>query len=174
MSDQTIPSTQSNNISNEEWAFLGLRLFLALRWFFAGLDKFGTVGNYSFENYYATMSGMAGGMERWDVNGRSPGAGCTQNWSRPDLVSTTVSKLSTATGLIYTYTQDQSYTAANAYYFEAIDFANGNTAFKKLTGSEIGGLFGTTFNNGMLTLAIGPNGGVYQGVFGGIVSLKDQ
>ena len=62
MSDQTSPSTQSNTISNEEWAFLGLRLFLALRWFFAGLDKFGTVGNYSFENYYRTMSGMAGGI----------------------------------------------------------------------------------------------------------------
>jgi len=62
MSDQTTPSTQSYKISNEEWAFLSLRLFLALRWFFAGLDKFGTFGNYSFENYYATMSGMAGGI----------------------------------------------------------------------------------------------------------------
>lgn len=62
MSDQTTPSTQSNNISNEEWAFLSLRLFLAIRWLFAGLDKFGSVGNYSFENYYATMSGMAGGI----------------------------------------------------------------------------------------------------------------
>jgi thiosulfate dehydrogenase [quinone] large subunit len=62
MSDQSTPSTQSNNISNEEWAFLGLRLFLAIRWLFAGLDKFGSVGNYSFENYYNKMSGMAGGI----------------------------------------------------------------------------------------------------------------
>ena len=61
MSDQTTPSTQSSNISNEDWAFLGLRLWLALRWFFAGLDKFGSPGNYSFENYYAKMAGMAGG-----------------------------------------------------------------------------------------------------------------
>ncbi|MCB1121687.1 MAG: hypothetical protein KJT03_09075, partial [Verrucomicrobiae bacterium] len=62
MSDQSTPSTQSYKISNEDWAFLGLRLFLAFRWFFAGLDKFGSVGNYSFENYYRTMSGMAGGI----------------------------------------------------------------------------------------------------------------
>lgn len=62
MSDQTTPSTNTNSIGNEAWAFLALRLFLALRWLFAGLDKFGTVGNYSFENYYAKMSGMAGGI----------------------------------------------------------------------------------------------------------------
>lgn len=62
MSDQPTPSTQSNAMSNEAWAFLGLRLFLAIRWFFAGLEKFGSVGNYSFENYYRTMSGMAGGI----------------------------------------------------------------------------------------------------------------
>jgi thiosulfate dehydrogenase (quinone) large subunit len=62
MSEDSTPSTQSNNMSNEAWAFLGLRLFLAMRWFFAGLDKFGSVGNYSFENYYRTMSGMAGGI----------------------------------------------------------------------------------------------------------------
>ena len=67
MSDQTTPSTQSNNISNEEWAFLGLRLFLAFRWFFAGLDKFGTVGNYSFENYYNTMSKMAEGIAELSI-----------------------------------------------------------------------------------------------------------
>lgn len=55
-------STESNKISNEDWAFLALRLFLAIRWFFAGLDKFGSVGNYSFSNYYAKVSGMAGGI----------------------------------------------------------------------------------------------------------------
>ena len=62
MSDQSTESTQSNNAANECWAFLSLRLFLALRWLFAGLEKFGSPGNYSFENYYAKMSGMAGGI----------------------------------------------------------------------------------------------------------------
>lgn len=62
MSDQSTPSTQNTNSGNEDWVFLALRLFLGLRWLFAGLDKFGSVGNYSFENYYAKMSGMAGGI----------------------------------------------------------------------------------------------------------------
>lgn len=62
MSDKSTPSTQSVNASNECWSFLGLRLFLAIRWFFAGLEKFGTPGNYSFENYYGKMSGMAYGI----------------------------------------------------------------------------------------------------------------
>lgn len=62
MSDQSTPSTQSNNSADAEWAFLGLRLFLAFRWFFAGIEKFGSPGNYSFENYYNKMGGMAGGI----------------------------------------------------------------------------------------------------------------
>ena len=62
MSDQTTPSTQSSNSADAEWAFLGLRLFLAFRWFFAGLEKFGSPGNYSFENYYSKMNAMAGGI----------------------------------------------------------------------------------------------------------------
>tara|TARA_Y100000588_G_scaffold227333_1_gene241179 strand:- start:3641 stop:4087 length:447 start_codon:yes stop_codon:yes gene_type:complete len=55
-------STQSYKISNEAWAFLALRVWLAIRWLFAGLEKFGSPGNYSFENYYAKVSGMAGGI----------------------------------------------------------------------------------------------------------------
>jgi len=62
MSDPSTESIQSNKMTNEAWAFLGLRLFLALRWLFAGLDKFGSVGNYSFGNYYPKMHGMAGGI----------------------------------------------------------------------------------------------------------------
>ena len=82
--------------------------------------------------------------------------------------------MSTATGLIYTYTQDLSWTDSNAYYFEAIDFETGATAFRKLAGYESGGLFDTKYYNGMLTMAIAPNGAIYQGVFGGLVSLKDS
>jgi len=55
-------STRSYKISNEAWAFLSLRLFLAIRWLYAGLDKFGSPGNYSLENYYAKVANMAGGI----------------------------------------------------------------------------------------------------------------
>lgn len=62
MSENSTSSTQSANSCNETWAFLALRLFLAFRWLFAGLDKFGSPGNYSFGNYYGKMNGMAGGI----------------------------------------------------------------------------------------------------------------
>ena len=142
----------------------------------SGSDPLGTLFGNLIPPIFGSMSDMVGGLARYDVNGRNPGDGCTLNWSRSDVTYTTVAKLSTATGLIYTYTQDRSYKSKNAYYFEAIDFENGKTAFKKLAGTDakVGGMLTAKYTNGMLTLAIGPNGAIYQGVFGGMLKLQDQ
>lgn len=43
-------------------AFLLLRLFLGLRTFLAGLEKFESKGTYSFANYYTNMDRMASGI----------------------------------------------------------------------------------------------------------------
>ena len=43
-------------------AFLLLRLFLGLRTFLAGLEKFEGKGTYSFQNYYDNMGRMASGI----------------------------------------------------------------------------------------------------------------
>ena len=142
----------------------------------SGNDPLGAILGIPTPPIAGSMSNMVGGMSRYDINGRNPGDGCSLIWNRPDVTYTTVAKLSTATGLIYTYTQDRSYTIGNAYYFEAIDFENGNTAFKKLTGvdEKTGGTLTAKYTNGMLTLALAPNGAIYQGVFGGILKLQDQ
>jgi thiosulfate dehydrogenase [quinone] large subunit len=44
------------------YAFILLRLFLGLRTFFAGLEKFEAKGSYSFHNYYDNMDHMASGI----------------------------------------------------------------------------------------------------------------
>ena len=44
------------------WAFLLLRLFLGLRTFLEGLEKFESNGRYSFANYYENMKRMAQGI----------------------------------------------------------------------------------------------------------------
>ncbi len=44
------------------YAFLLLRLFLGLRTFFAGVEKWESRGTYSFENYYNNMGRMAEGI----------------------------------------------------------------------------------------------------------------
>ena len=43
-------------------AFLLLRLFLGLRTFLAGLEKFESKGTYSFASYYTNMDRMASGI----------------------------------------------------------------------------------------------------------------
>ncbi len=44
------------------YAFLILRLWLGLRAFFAGLEKFESKGSYSFAGYYENMKRMATGI----------------------------------------------------------------------------------------------------------------
>lgn len=44
------------------YAFLLLRLFLGLRTFLAGIEKWESRGTYSFENYYNNMGRMAEGI----------------------------------------------------------------------------------------------------------------
>jgi len=60
MSDNSAPTTPRN--CDYTAAFLLLRLFLGLRTFLAGLEKFEAGGKYSFENYYNNMSRMAAGI----------------------------------------------------------------------------------------------------------------
>jgi thiosulfate dehydrogenase [quinone] large subunit len=44
------------------WAFLILRLFIGLRTFLEGVEKFELNGTYSFANYYQNMGHMAQGI----------------------------------------------------------------------------------------------------------------
>jgi hypothetical protein len=79
-----------------------------------------------------------------------------------------VPKLSTRTGLIYTYTQLLSVPdPIDAWYFTAIDFETGEVVFRVLAGT---GLLKT---NAFGSPAISPQGTVYQGVLGGLIALRD-
>lgn len=60
MSETSAPSVPRN--CDYTAAFLLLRLFLGLRTFLAGLEKFEAGGKYSFENYYTNMARMASGI----------------------------------------------------------------------------------------------------------------
>ncbi len=57
----TAPAVPGKN-PDLSFAFLLLRLFLALRALLSGLEKFELSGTYSFENYYQSMSRMATGI----------------------------------------------------------------------------------------------------------------
>jgi thiosulfate dehydrogenase [quinone] large subunit len=62
MSDQSASNSSSTSRCDYTAAFLLLRLFLGLRTFLAGLEKFESSGSYSFENYYKNMGRMAQGI----------------------------------------------------------------------------------------------------------------
>ena len=61
MSYSTNP-TQEPSRCEYTAAFIILRLFLGLRSFLEGLQKFESNGTYSFKNYYANMGHMAQGI----------------------------------------------------------------------------------------------------------------
>jgi hypothetical protein len=78
-----------------------------------------------------------------------------------------VSKLSLATGLVYTYTKPKGPATTDPWYFTAIDFETGETVFQQLAGTGAG------FNNQYAGSYLGPNGTLYVGVLGGIVAMRD-
>ena len=78
-----------------------------------------------------------------------------------------VPKLSTRTGLIYTYTREPAPPLQQPYFWTAIDARTGKTAWKVYAGSGLG------FNNNYAGLALGRDGTAYLGVTSGLVALRD-
>jgi len=122
--------------------------------------------NYGYQDPFGPRSGALSepGFARVDVRRR----GCRRVWTnRSERAPSVVSKLSTRTGLIYTYTRDPAPATDQPYFWTAIDARTGRTAWKVYAGSGLG------FNNNYAGLALGPDGSAYLGVFGGIVKLSD-
>jgi hypothetical protein len=115
----------------------------------------------------------APGLWRVDVmrNMANEPVGCTIAWKNNTSRQTAVSKLSTGNGLVYTYSREPinigaPYEITKAYYFGAVNFSDGQTAFKVLAGT------GGNFNDNYSPITIAPDGTAYIGVFAGILSVK--
>ncbi|UCD84258.1 MAG: hypothetical protein JSU92_13415 [Deltaproteobacteria bacterium] len=121
--------------------------------------------NYNAPTIYSDYTSLATGLVRVDV--LPDRSGCIEVWSNDDFPATTVPKLSTATGLIYTYTQLLDTAVDRAWYLTAVDFRTGETKFMIRAGT------GTLKHNYFATTEIGPHGIVYQGVVGGIIAARD-
>ena len=132
--------------------------------------------NYGYYGPQATLFNRATtpGITRIDLNADQ--SGCNTVWTNnQELIPSVVSQMSLANGLIYTYTKDPDscstpgpcYTAA--WYLTAIDFASGQTVFKRLGGT---GLF---YNNHYSAVYLGPDQKTaYVGVIGGLISIRDR
>jgi hypothetical protein len=125
--------------------------------------------NYGYQDPFGPSSGALStpGFARVDV--KRNGRGCSKIWTNTtERAPSVVPKLSTKTGLIYTYTRDpSSVPSSQPYFWTAISARTGATVFKVYAGNGLG------FNNNYAGLAIGSNGTAYLGVTGGIVALRD-
>jgi hypothetical protein len=121
--------------------------------------------NYGYQGFIGPNANAltAPGFARVDINRN--GRGCHRVWQTfNEHGASVVPKLSTATGLIYTYTRDPGLLAP--WSWTALSFRTGRTAFKVPSGD------GTLYNNNYAGIAIGPSGNAYLGTIGGLAELK--
>ncbi len=138
-------------------SLLGSRLSLIVE------NNYGYV--YDLENMTVTESEP--GFERIDIDPN--GRGCTKVWINSEIVSTASAKLSTRTGLIYTYSR--KYDDLNqvwAYYWTALDFQTGEVVWEKLAGTGH-----EKFETFWPALYVGPDETLYVGLFGGLAAMRD-
>ncbi len=124
--------------------------------------------NYGYQDPFGPSAGAVTqpGFVRVDLDRK--GTGCTKVWTNNDVrAPTVVPKLSARSGLIYTYTRPADPSGAEGYYWTAIDFRSGQTAWSRFAGA------GLLFNNNYAGLALGADGTAYLGVIGGMISLRD-
>ena len=89
-------------------------------------------------------------------------------WETPICIPS-VPILSTQTGLLYGYTQNMTESAEGKYewYAVALDWRTGKEAWRVRTGA------GGTFNDNYLPGSIGSDGSFFQGIFQGVVRIRD-
>ncbi|HVU74299.1 MAG TPA: hypothetical protein VHE83_15140 [Mycobacteriales bacterium] len=110
------------------------------------------------------------GMTRIDLDhapGRGPG--CHVVWdSNAVQVPSVVSKVSAASGLVYTYTLPGTVTTGSplGWYLTAVDARTGKVAWSHLVGT------GPSFNNFYAPVTIGPDGTLYVGTVSGLLAVR--
>jgi hypothetical protein len=123
--------------------------------------------NYGYSGPLATQDGKSvpGGLERVDID--ADGSGCRKVWHSDERAPSVVPKLSVKNGLVYTYTKDPRSDGQDAWYLTTLDFANGQTVYKRLGGEGLG------YNNHYAPISIAPDGNLFVGTLGGLVLLRD-
>ncbi len=128
------------------------------------------VENNAGYDIFSTMQDgrtSAPGLARVDI--REDESGCDITWESSEISQTTVPKLSTATGLIYLYTKlPDAPGGVDAYYFTAIDFETGRTAYSVLTGT------GMRYDNHWAAITLSADGTAYVGVLNGLIRVRDR
>ena len=125
-----------------------------------------STAGYTSQQTLAGGKTSGGGFVKIDV--APDRSSCTVDWTNPITAPSTLSKLSTGNGLIYTYTKpDLTASGIDAWYFTALDMHTGATVWQKLVGT------GFDYDNTWGVISTGPDGSGYIGVLGGLVRIWD-
>lgn len=118
-----------------------------------------------FGNPQLTTAGLSRVRVRTDYSG------CDLVWHTTEFKAQTTPRLSTATGLIYTYSvkagQPFLGIPTNGWYFGALDWETGERAYEVWVGN------GTNWNNVLDPVTIGPDGTAYVGTKNGLMAIRD-
>jgi hypothetical protein len=109
------------------------------------------------------------GLTRLHV--RDDYTGCDLVWHTEEFRAQTTPRLSTATGLIYTYSVKEGQPVLgipiNGWYFGALDWETGERAFEVWVGN------GGFWNNVLDPVTLGPDGTAYVGTKNGLMAIRD-
>jgi hypothetical protein len=122
--------------------------------------------NYGYSGLSAVEGGRTTtpGLQRIDIRKGK----CRTVWRSDEIAPSVVPKVSLRAGLVYTYTKPANTGTGDPWYFTALDFDTGETAYKRLVGEGLG------FNNNYAPVTIGPEGTGYVGVLGGLTMIRDS
>jgi hypothetical protein len=113
------------------------------------------------------------------INVDYAGGGCHVAWENTRVrVPTSVSKVSSATGLVYVYEHpaadevryrggEEPDNPEDPWYLTALDVRTGKRVWSVLTGVGLG------YNNNYAPITFGPDGTAYIGTLGGLVAVRD-
>jgi len=142
-------------------------------------SRLSLIATNNYDYWYDWESGelrspSAPGFARIDIDPN--GKGCHEVWTNTEVATTTCPRLSTRNGLIYAVARviDKSQVVyedlegLDVYYWTALDFRTGEVVWQKMAGTGV--LFDSFYPAGG---DIGPNGALYYGGYGGLISMRD-
>ena len=112
------------------------------------------------------------GITRVDV--REDRSGCDVVWYNESMLSQSLPRLSTTTGLLYFYTfkKQQPDDLFGGWYLTAVDFDTGEEIWDRLIGAGSGNII-DPLSSVTAPVVLGPNGGAYVGIRTGVVMARD-
>ncbi|MFC2030380.1 hypothetical protein ACFLWA_06595 [Chloroflexota bacterium] len=134
----------------------------------AGIGQYSVLIENNWGHHSFPRSQPEAGLSRVDLVDAGDGAThCEEVWTSQEK-GIGVFKLSLGNGLAYMYWRSEQ-GPGTRWYFTAVDFATGETVYKKLTGTGLG------YNNWAGALFLHPDGGLaYSTTLFGLVAVRDS